>query len=194
MVRGGGFQEGCGPWVEWAISRLGRGSPDASPAAVDDYELPSHLELPSFAPPAQLAPTIYPSEEGVTERGALGPKGQGRVPHMLSTAVRIHLDPHKNIKVQPHLLWPTHLAGAAASLVHGGLGSHCTDCAPPPQEFLVTLRLHRATLRHYMALPEQSWHSQVREGAMVGRSLGWEEAGVRGMAWAEAGFPGQGLW
>uniref|UniRef100_A0A9L0R7L0 Autophagy related 2A n=1 Tax=Equus caballus TaxID=9796 RepID=A0A9L0R7L0_HORSE len=97
-------------------------------AAVDDYELPSHLELPSFAPPAQLAPTIYPSEEGVTERGALGPKGQGRVPHMLSTAVRIHLDPHKNIK-----------------------------------EFLVTLRLHRATLRHYMALPEQSWHSQLLE-------------------------------
>lgn len=97
-------------------------------AAVDDYELPSHLELPSFAPPAQLAPTIYPSEEGVTERGALGPKSQGRVPHMLSTAVRIHLDPHKNIK-----------------------------------EFLVTLRLHRATLRHYMALPEQSWHSQLLE-------------------------------
>ncbi|XP_058382466.1 autophagy-related protein 2 homolog A isoform X1 [Diceros bicornis minor] len=97
-------------------------------AAVDDYLLPSRLELPSFAPPAQLAPTIYPSEEGVTERGASGLKGQGRVPHMLSTAVRIHLDPHKNVK-----------------------------------EFLVTLQLHRATLRHYMALPEQSWHSQLLE-------------------------------
>ncbi|KAM8929516.1 autophagy-related protein 2 homolog A [Lycaon pictus] len=97
-------------------------------AAVDDYLLPSHLELPSFAPPAQLAPTIYPSEEGVTERGASGHKGQGQGPHMLSTAVRIHLDPHKNVK-----------------------------------EFLVTLRLHRATLRHFMALPEQSWHSQLLE-------------------------------
>ncbi|XP_029812574.1 autophagy-related protein 2 homolog A isoform X2 [Suricata suricatta] len=97
-------------------------------AAVDDYLLPSRLELPSFAPPAQLAPTIYPSEEGVTERGASGHKGQGRGPHMLSTAVRIHLDPHKNVK-----------------------------------EFLVTLRLHRATLRHLMALPEQSWHSQLLE-------------------------------
>ncbi|CAD7670108.1 unnamed protein product [Nyctereutes procyonoides] len=97
-------------------------------AAMDDYLLPSHLELPSFAPPAQLAPTIYPSEEGVTERGASGHKGQGRGPHMLSTAVRIHLDPHKNVK-----------------------------------EFLVTLRLHRATLRHFMALPEQSWHSQLLE-------------------------------
>uniref|UniRef100_A0A2I2ZB01 Autophagy related 2A n=1 Tax=Gorilla gorilla gorilla TaxID=9595 RepID=A0A2I2ZB01_GORGO len=97
-------------------------------AAVDDYPLPSHLDLPSFAPPAQLAPTIYPSEEGVTERGASGRKGQGRGPHMLSTAVRIHLDPHKNVK-----------------------------------EFLVTLRLHKATLRHYMALPEQSWHSQLLE-------------------------------
>ncbi|XP_025214010.1 autophagy-related protein 2 homolog A isoform X1 [Theropithecus gelada] len=97
-------------------------------AAVDDYPLPSHLDLPSFAPPAQLAPTIYPSEEGVTERGASGRKGQSRGPHMLSTAVRIHLDPHKNVK-----------------------------------EFLVTLRLHKATLRHYMALPEQSWHSQLLE-------------------------------
>ncbi|XP_019501109.1 PREDICTED: autophagy-related protein 2 homolog A isoform X1 [Hipposideros armiger] len=95
-------------------------------AAVDDYLLPIHLELSSFAPPAQLVPTIYPSEEGVTERGASGRKGQG--PHMLSTAVRIHLDPHKNVK-----------------------------------EFLVTLRLHRATLRHYITLPEQSWHSQLLE-------------------------------
>ncbi|XP_012318457.2 autophagy-related protein 2 homolog A isoform X3 [Aotus nancymaae] len=97
-------------------------------AAVDDYPLPSHLDLPSFTPPAQLAPTIYPSEEGVTERGASGRKGQGRGTHMLSTAVRIHLDPHKNVK-----------------------------------EFLVTLRLHKATLRHYMALSEQSWHSQLLE-------------------------------
>ncbi|XP_027628218.1 autophagy-related protein 2 homolog A isoform X1 [Tupaia chinensis] len=97
-------------------------------AAVDDYLLPSHLELPSFAPPTQLAPTIYPSEEGLTGRGSSGRKGQGPGPQMLSTAVRIHLDPHKNVK-----------------------------------EFLVTLRLHKATLRHYMALPEQSWHSQLLE-------------------------------
>lgn len=27
----------------------------------------------------------------------------------------------------------------------------------------MTLRLHRATLRHYMALPEQSWHAQLLE-------------------------------
>ncbi|XP_012580598.1 PREDICTED: autophagy-related protein 2 homolog A [Condylura cristata] len=97
-------------------------------AAVDDYQLPSRLELPSFAPPARLAPTIYPSEEGVIERGASGQKGQGRVSNMLSTAVRIHLDPHKNVK-----------------------------------EFLVTLRLHRATLRHCVALPGQSWHAQLLE-------------------------------
>ncbi|KAB0404107.1 hypothetical protein E2I00_008860 [Balaenoptera physalus] len=97
-------------------------------AAVDDYLLPSRLEVPTFAPPAQLARTIYPSEEGMTEQGGLGRKGQGRGPHMLSTAVRIQLDPHRNVK-----------------------------------EFLVTLRLHRATLRHYMALPEQSWHSQLLE-------------------------------
>lgn len=97
-------------------------------AAVDDYPLPSQLELPSSAPPAQLAATIYPSEEGVVERGAAGRKEPGKAPNMLSTAVRIHLDPHKNIK-----------------------------------EFLVTLRLHQATLRHRTALPGQSWHSQLLE-------------------------------
>ncbi|OWK17105.1 hypothetical protein Celaphus_00013306 [Cervus elaphus hippelaphus] len=97
-------------------------------AAMDDYPLPGRLELPTFAPPAQLAQTIYPSEGGVTEQGASGHRGQGRGPHMLSTAVRIQLDPHRKVK-----------------------------------EFLVTLRLHRATLRHRMALPEQSWHSQLLE-------------------------------
>ncbi|KAM4845899.1 autophagy-related protein 2 homolog A isoform 2-T2 [Thomomys bottae] len=99
-------------------------------ATVKDSTLPSHLELPSFTPPAHLALTIYPSEEGVTEPGSSGRKGQcqGHSPPMLSAAMRIHLDPHKNIK-----------------------------------EFLVTLRLHKATLRHYMALPEQSWYSQLLE-------------------------------
>ncbi|XP_036286351.1 autophagy-related protein 2 homolog A isoform X2 [Pipistrellus kuhlii] len=97
-------------------------------ATVDDYLLPIRLELPSFAPPAQLVPTIYPSEEGVTKWGASGRKGQAQGPHMLSAAVRIHLDPQKNVK-----------------------------------EFLVTLRLYRATLRHYVTLPEQSWHSQLLE-------------------------------
>lgn len=97
-------------------------------ATVDDCPLPGRLDIPSFTPPPHLSPTIYPSEEGVMERGASGRKGQGRVPHMLSTAVRIHLDPHRNIK-----------------------------------EFLVTLRLHQATLRHYMAPPGHSWHSQLLE-------------------------------
>ncbi|XP_044537960.1 autophagy-related protein 2 homolog A [Gracilinanus agilis] len=95
-------------------------------AVVDDYLLPSRLEVPSFTPPAHLAPTIYPSEEGMTDRGAAGRKGQGQGPRMLSTAVRIHLDPQKNVK-----------------------------------EFLVTLRLHGATLRHRMAQPSQSWHCQL---------------------------------
>lgn len=99
-MRGGGFQEGLGPGWRGRPSSLAGGSPGASPAAVADRLLPSRLEPPSFAPPAQLAPAIYPSEEGVTERGASGHTGQGRGPHMLSTAVRIHLDPHKNVKVQ----------------------------------------------------------------------------------------------
>lgn len=97
---------------------------------MDDYLLPSHLELPSFAPPAQLVPTIYPSEDGVTERGASGRKGQG--PHMLSAAVRIHLDPHKNIKVQARLLLLTHSAWVTTCLAHRGLGSLLADRVPPP--------------------------------------------------------------
>lgn len=88
---------------ECGAQQLQPGSQDFFSAAIEDYLLPTHLEVPSFAPPAQLAPTIYPSEEGVTERGTLGRKGQG--PPMLSAAVRIHLDPHKNVKVQaPRLL------------------------------------------------------------------------------------------
>ena len=50
----------------------------------------------------------------------------------------------------------------------------------------MTLRLHRATLRHRMALPEQSWHSQVSQGGVAGRSPGLDEAGVRGRGWARA--------
>lgn len=142
-------------------------SQDSSSATIEDYLLPTHLEVPSFAPPAQLAPTIYPSEEGVTERGALGRKGQG--PPMLSAAVRIHLDPQKNVKVRILLLPAARLTWATASLVHAGAWrppSLLTDRLHLlPQEFLVTIRLHKATLRHYMAPPEQSWHSQVSKGA-----------------------------
>lgn len=119
MVRGGLSGGMC------ALGRVGRpptgqgSSPDTSPAAMDDYPLPSRLELPAFAPPAQLAWTIYPSEDGVTEEGASGRRGQGRGPHMLSTAVRIQLDPHRNVKVQARLL-PAHLFGqGSASQVPG---------------------------------------------------------------------------
>lgn len=62
---------------EYGAQQLQPGSQDFFSAAIEDYLLPTHLEVPSFAPPAQLAPTIYPSEEGVTERGTLGRKGQG---------------------------------------------------------------------------------------------------------------------
>lgn len=38
----------------------------------------------------------------------------------------------------------------------------------------MTLRLHKATLRHYMSLPEQSWHSQVNEdGLDLDFGFGW---------------------
>lgn len=114
---------------EWGGQHPQQGSQDSSSAAIEDYLLPTHLELPSFAPPAQLAPTIYPSEEGVTERGTSGRKGQG--PPMLSAAVRIHLDPHKNVKVWiPQLLTCPLDLGATASLVPPGAGS--PRCPLPP--------------------------------------------------------------
>lgn len=50
----------------------------------------------------------------------------------------------------------------------------------------MTLRLHRATLRHRMALPEQSWHSQVSQEGAAGRSPGLGEAGARGRGCARA--------
>lgn len=87
---------------DWDGQQPQSGSQDPFSASTEDYLLPTRLELPSFAPPSQLAPTIYPSEEGVTERGTSGRKGQG--PPMLSAAVRIHLNPHKNVKVQTPLL------------------------------------------------------------------------------------------
>ena len=53
-MRGGGFQEGLGPGWRGRPASLAGGSPGASPAAVADRLLPSRLEPPSFAPPAQL--------------------------------------------------------------------------------------------------------------------------------------------
>lgn len=49
----------------------------------------------------------------------------------------------------------------------------------------MTLRLHRATLRHRMALPDQSWHSQVSQGGAAGRSPGLGETGARAGAGPE---------
>lgn len=118
----GGFRRAvCREWgghsLSWAYKAF-------FSAAIEDYLLPTHLEVPSFAPPAQLAPTIYPSEEGVTERGTLGRKSQG--PPMLSAAVRIHLDPHKNVKVQVPLLL-THMHDLGSFLCTLELGLHRPD-------------------------------------------------------------------
>ncbi|XP_053305388.1 autophagy-related protein 2 homolog A [Spea bombifrons] len=93
-------------------------------AAVEDYLPPVSLELPTFMPPKNLDPTIYPSEEGVLAQ--LSGIRKDRNSKMLSLAVRIDLNLVKNVK-----------------------------------EFLVALRLDGATLRHHMALPNQSWHSQI---------------------------------
>ncbi|KAM9301925.1 autophagy-related protein 2 homolog A [Gastrophryne carolinensis] len=95
-------------------------------AAVEDYLAPSSLEMPTFVPPANLNPTIYISEEGVSAQ--LSGTRKEKNLKMLSLSVRIDLNLVKNVK-----------------------------------EFLVALRLDGATLRHYMALPDQSWHSQIMD-------------------------------
>ncbi|XP_028824130.1 autophagy-related protein 2 homolog A-like [Denticeps clupeoides] len=59
-------------------------------AAVPDVPLPARLEVPKFCPPLHLDPTIYPSEVGVSSAA-------GDV-QMLSTAIKITLDPQRNVK------------------------------------------------------------------------------------------------
>ncbi|KAG9475554.1 hypothetical protein GDO78_003774 [Eleutherodactylus coqui] len=95
-------------------------------AFVEDYLPPSTLEIPTFVPPANLNPTIYISEDGVSAQ--LSGARKDKSPKMLSLSVRIDLNLVKNVK-----------------------------------EFLVALRLDGATLRHHMALPNQSWHSQIMD-------------------------------
>ncbi|MBN3300118.1 ATG2A protein, partial [Amia calva] len=90
-------------------------------AVLPDAPLPERLEVPSFSPPPHLDCIIYPSEVGVSSVGSGDVGGQ-----MLSTAIKITIDPKRNVK-----------------------------------EFLVALRLHGATLRHRMALANQSWHEQL---------------------------------
>ncbi|XP_076143716.1 autophagy-related protein 2 homolog A [Alosa pseudoharengus] len=90
-------------------------------AVVPDSPLPEKLEMPRFTAPEHLDPTICPTEVGVTSVG-----GRETGVQMLSTAIKITLDPQRNVK-----------------------------------EFLVALRLHGATLRHYMALTNHSWHEQL---------------------------------
>lgn len=65
-------------------------------AAVKDTCTPQRLEMPSFAPPKHLAPTIYPTEVGVSS--VCGREGETQ---MLSTAIRVTLDPQRDVKVRP---------------------------------------------------------------------------------------------
>ncbi|KAJ7307129.1 hypothetical protein JRQ81_009111 [Phrynocephalus forsythii] len=73
------------------------------------------------------------------------------------------------------------------------------------KEFLVTLRLEGATMRHYMALAHQSWYSQVRRAAhtpharrgrpIPGRSMprGKREKGPL-VGWGREAYPGASRW
>uniref|UniRef100_A0A4W4GDZ6 Autophagy related 2A n=1 Tax=Electrophorus electricus TaxID=8005 RepID=A0A4W4GDZ6_ELEEL len=62
-------------------------------AEVPDSPTPVRLEIPRFVPPSHLDPTIYPTEVGVSSVGGRGAGGQ-----MLSTAIKITLDPQRNVK------------------------------------------------------------------------------------------------
>ncbi|KAK5896939.1 hypothetical protein CesoFtcFv8_010050 [Champsocephalus esox] len=90
-------------------------------AVVKDTPIPQRLEIPKFNPPKHLDPTIYPTEVGVSS--VSGKEGELQ---MLSTAIKVTLDPQRGVK-----------------------------------EFLVALRLQGATMRHYMAPTNHSWHEQL---------------------------------
>ncbi|KAF3693991.1 Autophagy-related protein 2 -like protein A [Channa argus] len=62
-------------------------------AGVKDTPIPQRLEMPSFTPPKDLDPTIYPTEVGVSSVS-----GRETEPHMLSTAIKITLDLQRNVK------------------------------------------------------------------------------------------------
>ncbi|XP_077464814.1 autophagy-related protein 2 homolog A [Stigmatopora argus] len=90
-------------------------------AVVKNTAIPPRLEMPNFTSPKYLDPTIYPTEVGVSSLS-----GKEAEPQMLSTAIKITLDPQRNVK-----------------------------------EFLVALRLRGATMRHYVAQTNHSWHEQL---------------------------------
>uniref|UniRef100_A0A8D3C009 Autophagy related 2A n=1 Tax=Scophthalmus maximus TaxID=52904 RepID=A0A8D3C009_SCOMX len=62
-------------------------------AVVTDTPIPQRLEIPSFAPPKHLDPTIYPTEVGVSS--VSGREGDLQ---MLSTAIKVTLDLQRNVK------------------------------------------------------------------------------------------------
>lgn len=118
-------------------------------AAVKDTCIPQRLEMPSFMPPKHLAPTIYPTEVGVSS--VCGREGETQ---MLSTAIKVTLDPQRDVKVRPSL------SAAFFFNWRRPLISHCLSCFYL-KEFLVALRLQGATMRHYMTQTNHSWHEQV---------------------------------
>ncbi|KAM4621735.1 autophagy-related protein 2 homolog A isoform 1-T1 [Polymixia lowei] len=62
-------------------------------AVVKDSPLPQRLDMPSFAPPKHLDPTIYTTEVGVSSVS-----GRETELQMLSTAIKVTLDPQRNVK------------------------------------------------------------------------------------------------
>uniref|UniRef100_H3DHC2 Autophagy related 2A n=1 Tax=Tetraodon nigroviridis TaxID=99883 RepID=H3DHC2_TETNG len=62
-------------------------------AVVKDTPIPQRLEMPSFTPPKHLDPIIYPTGVGVSSVS-----GREGGQHMLSTAIKVTLDPQKSVK------------------------------------------------------------------------------------------------
>ncbi|KAE8285828.1 Autophagy-related protein 2-like protein A [Larimichthys crocea] len=62
-------------------------------AVIKDTPIPQRLDMPTFTPPKHLDPTIYPTEVGVSSVSSR--EGE---PQMLSTAIKITLDPQRSVK------------------------------------------------------------------------------------------------
>uniref|UniRef100_A0A8D3C911 Autophagy related 2A n=1 Tax=Scophthalmus maximus TaxID=52904 RepID=A0A8D3C911_SCOMX len=78
---------------EYIVSSSSTFSLHTTAAVVTDTPIPQRLEIPSFAPPKHLDPTIYPTEVGVSS--VSGREGDLQ---MLSTAIKVTLDLQRNVK------------------------------------------------------------------------------------------------
>uniref|UniRef100_A0A4W5NJF9 Autophagy related 2A n=1 Tax=Hucho hucho TaxID=62062 RepID=A0A4W5NJF9_9TELE len=145
-------------------------------AVVKDSPVPGRLEMPSFTPPGHLDLTIYPTEVGLSSVS-----GRETEVQMLSTAIKITLDPQKNVKeflvalrlhgatmrhrmAQTNHSWHEQLVdfldviddpilGYTSPVVITVLHTHLDTCVVDYSPFLYTLFTHDCTRYDTLTVP-----------------------------------------